>query len=125
MARETNVQFEMPNGDEYQIPLTAEQRETLDAACEYLGMELGLLVNAASKWSSANNPDLPQRIGREMGRRAQNASDERKEKLQQRAKERMLKQQIVNFSRFIVENKPDAEWMTGNDELHFGGELKQ
>jgi len=124
MSQETHITLQMPGGgDEYEVQLTEEQRETVDAACDYLDMELGLLVNAASKWNGANNPELSDRIGREMGRRARRSSPEQKEKLQQRAKERFLKQAILNFSRFIVENEPTAEWMAGNDELRFGGEL--
>lgn len=115
----------MPEGDEYKIPLTAEQRETVDAACEYLNMELGLFVNAASKWGNANDPTLAQRVGEEMRKRARGVSDERKAELKQRGKERVLKKRLVQFARFVVEDQPDAEWMAGNGELRFGGELEQ
>jgi hypothetical protein len=125
VTRETNVRLQMPSGDEYEIGLTAEQRETLDAACEYLDMEPGLLVNAACKWGNANNPDLTDHIGHEMGRRARRTSEERKAELQERAKERLLKQRILDFTRHVVENEPDAEWMAGNGELRFGGDLDQ
>lgn len=115
----------MPDGDEYKVQLTEEQRETVDAACDYLNMELGLFVNAASKWGKTNDPDLPQRIGEEMRKRGDGVSDERWEELKQRGKERVLKKRIVAFARFVVEDEPDAEWMTGNGELRFGGELNQ
>ena len=125
MAQETRIRFQMPNGDEYEIPLTAEQRETVDAACDYLNMELGLFVNAASKWGNANDPNLPQRIGEEMRKRARGVSDEQRAELKQRGKEKVLKKRIVAFARFVKENEPNAEWMTGNGELRFGGELNQ
>ena len=125
MTRETHVRFQMPDGDEYKVQLTEDQRETVDAACDYLNMELGLFVNAASKWGKTNDPDLPQRIGEEMNKRARGVSDERKAELKQRGKERVLKKRIVAFARFVVEDKPDAKWMTGNGQLRFGGELNQ
>jgi len=124
MASETHIRFQMPeDGEEYKVPLTEDQRETVDAACDYLDMELGLFVNAASKWGNINDPDLPQRIGEEMRKRARGVSDEREAELLQRGKERVLKKRIVSFARFVDENQPDAEWMTGNGELRFGGEL--
>lgn len=107
MTKPARIRWEHPEKEEeVAFELSADERETVEQACEYLGLDLDRLIKAAFAWGKDRQPEVTETIKQRKWMRTHLTNRNVDDKYTERAKSELMKNRVVNFSEFVIEQEP-------------------